>query len=112
MLKLLVQIDDNGPDQQQMEMLGMFFDALKQKNTTALKLAGEKSDQLTLQLEQLTTVIDAVGRPEPRRMPQPTTLSPFWHRQSMAVRKACSAMRVASSMQRFTNFSASSTFSI
>jgi len=59
MLKLLVQTDDNGPDQTQMEMLGTFFDALKQKNTTPLKLAGEKSDQLTQQLEELTTVIDA-----------------------------------------------------
>jgi len=58
MLKLLVEPRDNGYDLAQMEMLGLFFDAMTQRNTTALKLASMQNDALTSALEQLTTVIE------------------------------------------------------
>src|SRR5207245_9307666 len=62
MLKLLVELHDDGPDQAQMEMLGMFFDAVKQRNTTTLTLASEQNDRLTAQLEELTSIIDPAHR--------------------------------------------------
>jgi putative membrane-bound dehydrogenase-like protein len=57
MLKVLIDARADTPVKTQMEMLALFFDAAKQKNTTIQKLAGNQNDALSKTLDELPTTI-------------------------------------------------------